>query len=450
MGSLFSALTTAVSGLDAQASAIGNISDNLANSSTTGYKAVSTEFKELVNSSNAVINNPGGVSSSPRYQNDAQGSITASSTGTSLAISGSGYFQVEAATQTATGSTQFTGTMLYTRQGDFTLDKNGYMVNGSGFYLTGYNVNSYTGVVDTSSTTPIQISALQNNPVATTKVTYNANLPANSATGYTASTSSVQIYDAQGNTHNVNYTWTKTGINTWSLEVSCPDGTDSNGNAYDTTIPFTFNDGSTGTAGTVSSVSSYTAGTATPTPSPYTAPSPQTSGSPDNVSVSMTFPGGTAQTMTLNFGTFNGSTSLTQFSDVNTTVTISEFSQDGLPKGSFNNVSIDQDGYVSLSYSNGTTKKIYQIPVAQFYAEDQLQRISGGAFEATNSSGNARLTQAGTSGAGTISSSALEQSNVDISTEFTNLIKSQQIYSANSKLVTTDNTLLQTTINMVQ
>lgn len=579
MGSLFAALTTAVGGLDAQSSAIGNISDNLANSQTTGYKAVGTEFEELVTSSNSVVNNPGGVTSTPQFHNDVQGSITSSNTATSLAISGSGYFQVETGVATAGGTTQFSGTNLYTRQGDFVLDKNGYLVNGSGYYLTAYSVDSATGTVNTSSTAPIQISALQNNPVAATKITYNANLPSNSAIGYTASTSTVQIYDSLGNTHDANYTWSKIGTNTWNLNVSIPDGLDASGDAYNTNIPYTFSDGTGGTtAGTIKAIGSYNnsasfninsfaspptgkfmvgnvavawsdilagnvtnvtvGGTSTPVtvagliipaastsdlaanlastlsqltsqiaslstltatattnnvaftfssaplaiapdasgkggettwiasswsgntttdgtisevpPSNFAPSGVQTSGLSADVTIAAIFSGTTAQTLDLNFGTFNGSTGVTQFSDINTTVTISAFSQDGLPKGSFNSVEIDKNGFVSLNYSNGTNKKINQIPLAQFYAEDQLQRVAGGAFSATEGAGNARLNAPGTAGAGTLSSNSLEQSNVDISTEFTDLIKSQQVYSANAKVVTTDNQLLQTTINMIQ
>ena len=452
MGSLFAALTTAVSGLNAQSSAIGNISDNLANAQTTGYKAVGTNFEELVTASNSAVNNPGGVSSAPNYQNGAQGSITASNTGTSLAISGSGYFVVQTGVAAASGTTTFSGSNLYTREGDFTLDKNGYFVNGSGFYLTGYNVDSATGTVDQSKTAPIQISALQNNPIPATKVNYSANLPSNASTGYTASTSTVQVYDAQGTTHAATYTWSKTSANNWSLNVSIPDGTDSNGNKpFSADIPFTFNDGTSGTtAGTIGSIASYTAGTAATPPSPYTPNSVQTSGKTADATISVTFSGVAAQSLDLIFGTFNGSSGVTQFADTNTSVTVSDFSQDGLAKGSFSSVEVDKNGFVSLNYSNGTNKKLYQVPLAQFYAEDKLQRNTGGAFSATEAAGNARLSVPGLAGAGTISSNSLEQSNVDISTEFTNLIKAQQIYTANTKVVTTDNSLLQVTINMIQ
>lgn len=583
MGSLFAALTTAVSGLNAQSSAIGNISDNLANAQTVGYKSVGTNFQELVNASNAAVNNPGGVRATPQYQNDVQGSISSSNTSTSLAISGQGYFAVETATTDSTGTTNFNGQIYYTRQGDFTLDKDGFLVNGSGYYLTGYGLTS-TGAVNTSSTAPIQISALLNDPVAATKVTYSANLPSNAAVGYTAPASTLLVYDALGNTHSVNYTWTKTGTNAWNLNVSAPDAIDTNGNAYNASIPYTFNNGSAGTtAGTIGSIGTYTASTPTftlnsvptgsfkigssadpvvipwsemnktnpatinytengvagsvtgvtlpnPSPttaaqyaanmvtafnlikaavsgaagiagvtasntganmsftgfgtnagssitpdtgggtsevswtgsstsngtvaqavsSPYTPTTPTTTGSLADVGVSLTFSGSAAQALTLDFGTYGGSTGVTQFSDTSGTVSVANFSQNGLPKGSFNSVSIDQNGFVALNYSNGTNKTINQIPVVQFYAQDQLQRVTGGAYVATLASGDPRVGAPGTKGAGTLSANSLEQSNVDIATQFTTLIQAQQVYTANAKIVTTDNQLLQVTENMLQ
>jgi flagellar hook protein FlgE len=438
MGSLFAALTTAVSGLNAQSSAIGNISDNLANAQTVGFKGVGTNFEDLVNASNATVNNPGGVRATPQYQNDTQGSITSSNVSTNLAISGAGYFAVESASQDSTGTTIFNSNILYTRQGDFSLDKDGFLVNGSGFFLTAYNVST-TGVVDTSATHPVQVSASLSNPVATSNVTYDANLPSNATTSFQSTPSTVQVFDALGNSHDLTYTWTKSGVNTWSLEAAAASATP----AYDTHLTFTFNDGTSGPAGTIASIA-YGSGSAA------IIDSPTTSGSAANVDVSLTFPGSSAQTVTLKFGNYDQSTGVTQFSDANTAVSVTNFNQNGLPRGSFNSFSISKGGLVSINYSNGTNRTIAQIPIVQFFAEDQLQRISGGAFEATLASGSPRYGLPGQVGAGTISSSSLEQSNVDIAAQFTNLIQSQQVYSANAKVVTTDNSLLQVTINMVQ
>jgi len=440
MSSLFAALTTAVSGLDAQSSSIGNISNNLANSETVGFKSVGTSFEELVNSSSATLNNPGGVLATPAYENDVQGSITSTGTATNLAISGQGYFAVDTATTDATGTTSFNSQALYTRQGDFTLNADGYLVNSSGYYLTGYRVDS-DGTVNTAATSPIQVSATLDNPVPTSTTTYDANLPSNAATGYTSSTSTVQIYDALGNPYDEGYTWEKTGSDTWSLAVNV---TNSSGTSvYASTIPFTFNTSSSSTtAGTIATIGSDSSTGASGT---YTVPS----GTDADVEISLPLAGGT-QSVTMKFGTYDGSTGVTQFADTSDTVTVSDFTQDGLSKGSFNDLSISTDGLVSLNYSNGTTKTIAQVPIVQFSGQDELQNVTGNAYEATLESGSPNYSTAGSTGAGTISSSSLEQSNVDIAAQFTTLIEAQQVYSANAKVVTADDSLLQTTINMVQ
>ena len=445
MSSLFSALTAAVSGVSAQSEALGNISDNISNANTTGFKSIDTAFSSLVTSSNAADNNPGGVRATPQYNNDVQGNVTSSSTTTSLAISGQGYFAVETAANTSTGATAFTGSTYYTREGDFTLDQSGYLVNGSGYYLLGYGVDK--GVVDTASTSPIQISALVNNPVATTSSTYDANLPSSATVGYTSSPSSVEIYDALGNTHEMSFTWTKTAANEWNLSVDVAGGAGTSTSGvpidYSATIPFTFNDGSgSASAGTPESITSGGSG------SNYTVVNNSSSGSDAaDVSMGLDF-GGSTQTMVVNFGDYGSATGLTQFSD--SSVSVTSFEQNGLAKGSYSSLSIDNSGQVSVNYTNGSVQQIAQIPIVQFYAQDQLQRVSGNAYEATLASGTARYDIAGTSGAGTISSSSLESSNVDIATQFTDMIQAQQVYSANAKVITTVNDMLNTIVNTIQ
>ena len=129
---------------------------------------------------------------------------------------------------------------------------------------------------------------------------------------------------------------------------------------------------------------------------------------------------------------------------------MTSFSQNGLPQGSFTNLSIDKNGFVSLNFNNGSLKTIAQVPIVQFFAQDQLQRVSGGVYQATLASGTPRVGPAGTAGAGTIVGSSLESSNVDIATQFTDMIQAQQIYSANAKTITTIDNMLNTIINTVQ
>ncbi|MDR3450900.1 MAG: flagellar hook protein FlgE [Alphaproteobacteria bacterium] len=434
MSSLFAALGVSVAGLSAQSQAIGNISDNLANAQTTGFKSIGTSFEDLVTVSNSTSNNPGGVTASPMYQNDVQGNISSTSTTSNLAISGQGFFAVESAVQTTTGATQFTGSTYYTRQGDFTLNKDGYLVNGAGYYLLGYAVNA-DGTVNASSTKEVQISSLLDNPVPTSSVKFSANLPSGAdATTFTSTASTIQIYDALGNTHQMSLTWSKDATNQWSVAVDVTDGLGT-GTDYTATIPVTFN--SSDPAGTIQTISAGSGYTVDP-------------GSTEaGASFNLSFPGVGAQSVDLNLGTYNAASGVTQYADTNTAVSVTSFQQNGLGKGSFSSIAINSSGIVSINYSNGSTRQIYQIPVVQFNSPDNLQRLTGGAYQATLASGTANVYTAGTNGAGTISSGSLESSNVDIATEFTEMIQSQQIYSANAKTVTTINQMLNTIIQAV-
>ena len=166
------------------------------------------------------------------------------------------------------------------------------------------------------------------------------------------------------------------------------------------------------------------------------------------VKFTLDFPGAGTQVVTATFGDYDISKGLTQFAD--TSVSVSSFDQNGIPRGSFQNLSIDKNGFVALNYDNGRTRTIAQIPVVQFFAQDQLQRLTGGAFQQTLASGTARYSAAGTNGAGTIVGNALEGSNVDIATEFTKLITAQRVYSANAKTVTTADGMLQEVINIIR
>ncbi len=547
--SLYAALQVAVGGLSAQSSSIGNISDNLANSQTVGFKGIETRFESLVTSSNQFANDPGGVRATPYYTNAKQGNLQQSSNETALAISGQGFFPVRPAVVDADGTQTFGNTTYFTRAGDFNLDKNGYLVNGGGYYLTGYSVGS-AGVVDTSSSDPIRLSDLLDNPVGTTDIDYAANLPSSESINFSSSPSTIQVYDSLGGAHDMSFTWTKTGTSNWALNVKVPDsisdgGTPPTYSDYETTMPFIFNE--TTNTGTISSIAgsganaaatqtltnantvtalnngsagnsityaldngtnagtykmTVTDGTTTETydnianapagsvwgnmrtaingtsalvslaadgsddldPTTLTLPTTYSlagggdaytvvdnSAQPENfaqVEMSFSFAGAGSQTMSVDFGTYNASKGVTQFDD--TQVSVTTFDQDGIPRGSFQSLSIDENGFVALNYDNGRTRTISQIPVVQFFAQDKLQRVTGGAFEQTLASGSARYSSAGTNGAGTIIANALEGSNVDIASEFTKLIQAQQVYSANAKTITTANTMMQEAINIIR
>src|SRR5262249_46648841 len=181
--SLSGALTSAVTGIDAQSIALGSISDNISNSQTTGYKRVDTAFSTLLTVSNAFVHEPGGVTSRPLYTNDVQGTVESTGNVTNLAVSGTGMFAVSQALGTSSTSSlpTFAPDPLFTREGDFQIDNNGFLVNNGGYFLNGFAINQQTGAVEKNALVPIQLNELKSNPVATTKIDYSANLPTTAA-----------------------------------------------------------------------------------------------------------------------------------------------------------------------------------------------------------------------------------------------------------------------------
>ncbi|HVY12578.1 MAG TPA: flagellar hook protein FlgE [Alphaproteobacteria bacterium] len=456
--SLFAALTVAVGGLNAQSAAIGNVSDNISNAQTVGFKRIDTNFKSLVTQSNLSLNDPGGVRATPLYENSLQGNLVQSQNSTSLAISGAGFFDVRKQVNNADGSTTILSEDLYTRQGDFSSDRNGYLVNSSGYVLAGYSVDN-SGNVDTSEVIPIQISALLDNPVPTSSVTYNANLPASAVGGTQFSESTVQVFDALGTKHVLHLQWTKDSVtaNTWELDVTPDDATaTANFVNYDGTsvsagasigtqrIKFTFGDGTGGTtAGTISTIDQGSSNG-----NFYTITADAAPDHTATFSFPATFAGAGSQTIALNFGKYNTAAGLTQYDS--TEISVSSLEQNGIPRGSFQDLSIDTNGFIHLNYDNGSQRTLYQIPLVQFNSPNELQRVSGGAFSRTEESGTPRISAPGSVGAGTIAGNTLEGSNVDIADEFTKMIQAQRVYSANARTITTTDEMLQDVINIIR
>lgn len=230
--SIYGSLTTAVTGLNAQSRALGAISDNIANSQTNGYKRVNTSFSSMVLMSNERVHAPGGVTSTPMYVNNIQGNISSTESATNLAIQGQGFFSVSKLTDGQSGPGQVgntvqtqTGTLnaesvYYTRNGDFELDKNRYLVNTSGYALNGWLVNSDTGALSKDQVQPIQVSSLIDKPDATKTITLNANLPATPSG--VLPTQSIKIIDTQGNQRSVNLNFRQQGNNDWRLTLDTP------------------------------------------------------------------------------------------------------------------------------------------------------------------------------------------------------------------------------------
>jgi flagellar hook protein FlgE len=750
--SILGAMFTAVSGLNAQSRSLGNISDNIANSQTVGYKKVDTRFSDIITISNKSLNLPGGVVASPYYANALQGNINQTQSSTNLAVSGQGFFVVSRPTSQNGTLTTFSALPYYTRAGDFEVNRDGYVVNGGGYYLNGWTVDQDTGIPDTGSLAPIQITQLTTPPTPTSQIEVVGNLPATSVVNPdpALAPTNVKVYDALGNPHTISLTWVKRADNIWNLDITAADSTldpvagnisgtndqtatvlnttanvpgvaqvdtitvptaglppgrtltytvgsntvsvtapvggytgaqlatalaaaiNSNagmssvitagnvaGNTLDVTAdvagtpfsgsfagngsgqldtitvtalgagqtiavnvagggPFsvtgvsnlsdtrttligqinaallgvtavadpvnsdriliqsntaggtfttptndvtgnvaaTFttnpptaeansvlnvapvaqvdtvtlsgtvgpgeigdtwsitigtqtvtyvNDGTettladiaTGFAARINAASGMpvtatvsgsqivltaktpgtpfsetvsatngnvpgfidihfgetptTAGTITQISNQYnpsgdaTVPASQNANDPAVITFTVDYGSG-PQVVELDLGRFQSTDGLTQFSG--TQVDIQRLSQDGLPQGLFTGININDNGDVELNYDNGASTVFYRVPLAQFYDPTALKRENGQAFTETFDSGTARITNPGASGAGTVRSSAVEGSNVDIAEEFSKMIVTQRAYAANARVITTADDMLQEVINI--
>lgn len=420
--SLTGALSSAISALSAQSQSLSMISDNIANSDTTGYKTTSAMFDALVPaSSNTTSYASGGVTVAGRANITQQGLLAATSNATDVAIQGSGFFVVTSATSG--------GVTSYTRNGAFTINNAGYLENNES-YLEGWRTDADGNVVGSESAgnlSAINTQIASTSGSATTKTTIAANLPSDAATGDTY-TSSMTVYDSLGAANTMQITWTKTGTNAWSASFANPtsssDTTTATGTASGT-IDITFNsDGSLAS----------------------TSPDPAT------VSITGWTDGAADSTITMDLGTAGGTDGLTQYASGETTpaVNVTSIDSDGLSYGKLSSVSIGKNGVVDATYSNGKTIVIYKIAVATFADPDGLSAASDGLYSATVTSGNASLQASGENGAGTIYGSELESSTTDTSSQFSSMISAQQAYSAASQVISTVNKMYDTLISAMR
>jgi flagellar hook protein FlgE len=426
--SLSGALSSAISGLAAQSTALSMISDNISNADTTGYKTTSALFDDLVTaSSSATAYSSGGVTVSGRANITQQGLLATTTTATNVAIQGTGFFAVTDALSN--------GTTYYTRNGAFTTDSSGYLVN-NGYYLEGWRTDSSGNIVGSESASnlePVNTEVAATSASASTKTTFDLNLPADATDNTSATstptsgstfTSSMTVYDSLGNPASIEVTWTKSSTtNQWSATFADPTST---------------SDTST-TTGTITSGSPVTLTFGTDGTLSSTSPSPATLGVSWN-------DGASASTITLDMS------SITQKASGETTpsVDVTSINSDGYAYGTLSSISVGKNGMVDATYSNGQTIPIYQLAVATFTAPDSLSAHSDGIYSATVDSGTATLQTSGANGAGTIYGSELESSTTDTSGQFSNMISAQQAYSAASQVITTVDKMYDTLISAMR
>lgn len=412
--SIYGAMISSVTGLNAQSQALGMISDNLSNVNTVGYKGTHARFSTLVTDVTPTKYAPGGVRATPHVEVSRQGVLQASTSVTDLAVSGNGMFVVaETATPQAGSET------LFTRAGSFTKDANGNLVNTAGLFLQGWPINPTTGQPvgnNLSQMQTVSVANLSTASVPTSTVTLSANLDADTAVAGTYTVDSSMI-DSLGASHVIRFTFTKTAANAWTVTSSAPNG-DMTTSIAAGAITFDPANGTllTPASGNITvTTGAYTNGASNPT------------------------------SLTLDIGAAGSAAGLTQFSGFNA---INSVSNNGLPTGSLSGVSINETGRVVALFDNGQSYDIYQLGLATHPNADGLDPRDGNAYATSSFSGDPVVNIPQEGGTGKIVASALEASSVDIAEEFTNMIITQRAYSANTKVVTTADEMLDETIRM--
>jgi len=403
----------ALSGLEADTTALNTIGNNLANLNTTAYKGQTTSFEDLfyqqIGQSGAgdAIQVGAGTKVSGTTTDFSEGTLLpdADSDPTDMALSGNGFFVVEQ-----------NGVQSLTRAGDFQVSSAGNLTTQDGEAVMGYP--AVDGVVNTdASLQPIVIPVGATEAAqATQNISVTANLNSGATVG-TTFTTPITVYDSLGTPQSATITYDKTGTNTWSYNVALASGV-ATGTPINNTGTLTFDSSGNlvSPTGTISGIS---------------------------------FPGMAdgSSDLTFNWNISGGSGTVTQLSTASTN---GNASQDGFTSGTYSEISVDSTGVISAEFSNKNSTVIGQLAIATVANEQGLVATGGNNFTTSVASGQATVGVAGTGGRGTVEDNTLEGSNVDISTEFSDLIVAQRAFEANSKTVTTFDTISQDVIAMVR
>jgi flagellar hook protein FlgE len=417
--SLYGMMRTGVSGMAAQANRLSSVADNIANSGTTGYKRSRAEFSTMVLPSTQGAYNSGGVTTTIMNSVSSQGVLQYTTSVTDLAVNGEGFFIVQDAS----------GTPFLTRAGAFVPDAQGRLVNAAGYQLMGYSyqngvpaatANGFAGLE------PVIISQTELTAAPTTQGTFSANLPADAAAvtdlaggnaptaTYTAKSSMV-AYDNLGTEVLLDVYFSKTATaNEWEVAVF-PQSAATPG------VGFPYTGGPLITETLTFDPLTGALDTALPSPT----------------SVTFTIPNGSSMDLDLS--------KLTQLA---TDYTPFDAKVNGNPPSGIEQVEIGSDGTVYAQYENGSIKELYRIPLATVESPDRLTVISGNVFRESPGSGSVQVGFAEQGSLGSVVSGALENSNVDIAEELTNMIESQRTYTANSKVFQTGADLMDILVNL--
>ncbi|HMK63427.1 MAG TPA: flagellar hook protein FlgE [Acidimicrobiales bacterium] len=412
-------LGAAASGIETMQTDLDTIGNDIANSETDGYKSTTAEFEDLLTQqlqpagaagATLASTNPSSIGAGDEVSaistDFSEGPVTQTGVSTDVAIEGNGFLVVSQNGQT-----------VYTRDGDLQIDANGNLATNSGGLVLGWTAGQPT------TSPPVPLSIIPGStepPQQTADIDLGGNLSAGATGPVTVTTT---IYDSLGDAVPVDLTFTPTGTaNTWSMQGTVA-GAASPLWSSPQTVVF-------GSDGQLSSVNGATVGTS------------GTSVAIGNLPSNYTWAGGTVD---LDFPAPGSENAITQFaSDQTLAVT----DQDGYAAGTLDSYSIGSDGQITGSYSNGTSQSLGTIALAQFANPDGLENLGNTDYAPTAASGNPQLGSPGSSGLGTLQGGAVEGSNVDLATELTDLIEAQTAYQANTKVVDSTSTALQSLVEM--
>jgi flagellar hook protein FlgE len=408
-----------LSGLNAAAKNLDAIGNNVANSGTVGFKQSQVQFADVyANSLTGAGGSSVGIGTKVAQvvQQFSQGNVTATNNPLDMAINGGGFFRMDN-----------NGEITYQRNGQFQLNKNGFIVNPSGANLTGYSANS-SGVLSTGSPAPLSINTSDLAPQVTTEVNAVLNLdsgeavPAttpfniNDPTSFNRSTP-VSIYDSLGNSQTLQTYYVKLPSGAWDVYAS------SDGVAIDA-------DTATATLDPITTLNFNTSGVLTGTPAmpigPINVPATAT-GAATPFPVTIDFTGTTARGAAFSINTLN---------------------QDGFAPGRLSSFNIGADGMILGRYTNGQSAVLGQVVLANFANPSGLQPLGNNMWSETASSGVPLVGAPDTGGLGVLQSQAVEDSNVDLTAELVNLITAQRVYQANAQTIKAQDAVLQTLVNL--
>ncbi|WP_260704880.1 flagellar hook protein FlgE [Edaphobacter flagellatus] len=402
----------ALSGLQADSVSLNTIGNNLANLNTTAFKKQGTTFEDLfyqqigTSGSNNPLQVGAGTRVSGTATNFLQGTLLPTGNSTDMALSGDGFFVVQQG-----------GQQSLTRAGDFQLSQSGQLITGDGASVMGYPVQN--GAVNVNAgLTPMNLPVgVTQAAQATQNISITANLNAGATVG-TQFTTPVKIYDSLGQSHAMTVTYTKTGLNTWDYSIALPAG-DATGAPVNNTGTMTFdsNGNLVSPTGSINGIS---------------------------------FPSLTNGSSNLTFDwnlTSGGNPTITQTTAASTT---GATQQDGYASGNYQGFTVDSSGVVTATFDNGHKAVVGQIAVARVTNTQGLVMTGHNNYATTSASGDAVIGVAGTGGRASIEDATLEQSNVDIAQEFSDLIVAQRSFEANSKTITAFDSITQTTLGMIR